>query len=174
MKWIVACSTCKHQTRPIEEMPCLKCTSDKLVKGPYSLFEPKELNEESTEVDDVVNPYDVVNRPKHYCREGAMETIDEMEVVFGKEAVMNFCLLNVWKYRTRALNKNGEEDLKKSDFYMRKYKELKEKKSNRSIVWLQKAIQAIKDGLADKMVKGDVTIQRVKNIIRTNVKDEEG
>lgn len=70
--------------------------------------------------------YDNVERPKHYNREGAMESIDEMVLIFGKEAVMNFCKCNVWKYRYRAAEKNGEEDLKKSDWYMRKYKELSE------------------------------------------------
>lgn len=68
---------------------------------------------------------DVVNHPSHYCQEGSMECIDEMVAVFGEEAVMHFCLLNVWKYRKRAVFKNGEEDLKKSDWYMKKYLELK-------------------------------------------------
>lgn len=68
--------------------------------------------------------YDSVNKPKHYNREGGMESIDEMVLVFGREAVKNFCLCNVWKYRYRAADKNGEEDLRKSDWYMRKYKEL--------------------------------------------------
>ena len=68
--------------------------------------------------------YDVVNKPKHYNREGGFESIEEMEMVFGTKAVMNFCLCNVWKYRYRAADKNGEEDLRKSDFYIRKYKEL--------------------------------------------------
>ena len=68
--------------------------------------------------------YDNVNKPKHYNRENAMESIDEMVLVFGVEAVKNFCLCNVWKYRYRATEKNGEEDLKKSDWYMRKYREL--------------------------------------------------
>ena len=67
---------------------------------------------------------DIINKPKHYNREGAMECIDEMELIFGKQAVMNFCLCNVWKYRFRANAKNGEEDLRKSDWYMRKYMEL--------------------------------------------------
>lgn len=73
---------------------------------------------------------DVVNHPSHYCQEGSMECIEEMELVFGIEAVMNFCLLNTWKYRKRALYKNKEEDLKKSDWYMNKYKELSEKKES--------------------------------------------
>ena len=67
---------------------------------------------------------DIINHPSHYCREGGMESIEEMVLVFGKEAVKNFCLCNVWKYRYRSSSKNGEEDLKKSDWYMRKYREL--------------------------------------------------
>jgi hypothetical protein len=54
-----------------------------------------------------------------------MECIDEMIAVFGKTWVMHFCLCNVWKYRYRAGDKNGQEDLKKSDWYMKKYIELK-------------------------------------------------
>ena len=69
---------------------------------------------------------DIINHPSHYCF-GGMEAIDEMETVFGTEAVMHFCLLNVWKYRKRALRKNGEQDIQKSDWYMNKYKELKNK-----------------------------------------------
>lgn len=69
---------------------------------------------------------DMINHPKHYCREDAIECLDEMIMVFGKEVVAAFCLCNVWKYRYRAASKGQEEDLKKSDFYMRKYKELTE------------------------------------------------
>lgn len=69
---------------------------------------------------------DNINHPSHYCQDGGVECIDEMIAVFGVEAVQNFCLLNVWKYRKRALFKNGEEDLKKSDWYMKKWMELKE------------------------------------------------
>ena len=65
-----------------------------------------------------------VDHPSHYNREGAMECVDEMELVFGRRAVIIFCLLNAWKYRYRAADKNGYEDLKKSDWYLAKYKEL--------------------------------------------------
>ena len=68
--------------------------------------------------------YNIISKPKHYNREGGMECIDEMILVFGKEAVKHFCLCNAWKYRYRAADKNGEEDLKKSDWYLSKYKEL--------------------------------------------------
>ena len=81
------------------------------------------LKEEVGEVDENSN----VTHPRHYNRDGAMECIDEMVLLFGKEAVKNFCLCNVWKYRYRAADKNGLEDLEKSDWYLAKYKELDDK-----------------------------------------------
>lgn len=66
---------------------------------------------------------DMVNQPPHY-KHGNMETIDEMVLIFGKEAVAHFCLCNAWKYRARALYKNKEEDMEKSHWYINKYKEL--------------------------------------------------
>ena len=71
--------------------------------------------------------YDPVSKPSHYCEGGNMECIDEMELVFGTEKVMAFCLLNVWKYRRRAMYKNGQQDMDKAAWYMNKYAELKEK-----------------------------------------------
>lgn len=66
---------------------------------------------------------DTVFHPAHYTN-GGMECIDEMILIFGKEAVKHFCLCNAWKYRRRALYKNGEEDMQKSHWYLEKYKEL--------------------------------------------------
>lgn len=66
-----------------------------------------------------------VNHPSHY-NQGGMECIDEMVLIFGKEATMHFCLCNAWKYRYRANAKNGQEDLEKANWYIAKYKELKE------------------------------------------------
>ena len=68
-----------------------------------------------------------VDHPKHYKREKGIECIEEMIEVFGIEAVKNFCLCNIWKYRYRAADKNGEEDLDKSDWYMQKYIELQKR-----------------------------------------------
>lgn len=81
------------------------------------LEESMEMIKESEDKD--------VNHPSHYNREGAMETIDEMIELFGIEDTMAFCKLNAWKYRSRAMEKNGEKDMKKSDWYIRKYAELK-------------------------------------------------
>ena len=100
------CCECKHRFEP-GTMARLKAKD---------CFKPKELKA----YDDV----DMVNHPAHYNRDGAMECIDEMITVFGKDIVACFCLCNVWKYRYRASDKGHEEDLSKSDYYMAKYKEL--------------------------------------------------
>lgn len=62
--------------------------------------------------------------PDHY-RHGAMETIDEMLVVFGPEAVALYCRMCAWKYRARAPYK-GEfhVDNAKADWYLKKAEEL--------------------------------------------------
>ena len=75
---------------------------------------------------DMANDHDNVNHPAHYEREDAVECIEEMQIVFGTVAVMHFCLCNVWKYRYRSADKNGAEDIAKSDWYMKKYLELKQ------------------------------------------------
>ena len=56
--------------------------------------------------------------PDHYKSETSLECIEAMEIVFGDEAVYNFCLCNAWKYIWRWKNKNGEEDLKKARWYL--------------------------------------------------------
>lgn len=108
------CYTCKVYTE------CNEC------RGNFQHY--PEITEKAynklTEVTSMNNVYDQISKPKHYNREGAMECIDEMVLVFGKEAVKNFCLCNAWKYRYRAEDKNGDEDIKKSDQYIKKYKEL--------------------------------------------------
>lgn len=91
-------------------------------KEAYEILTSGTVKEETKETKE---PNDLINHPSHYNH--GMESIDEMILIFGREVVMNFCLCNVWKYRKRAMYKNGEEDMKKSDWYMNKYKELKER-----------------------------------------------
>lgn len=89
------------------------------------------------------NTLSMVDHPRHYCREGAIECIDELELIFGPEIVAHFCLCNVLKYRYRAgLKNNGYEDLEKSDWYMKKYKELKEKINQNTISITNPTIQS--------------------------------
>lgn len=78
------------------------------------------------EVPKYAHYYDAVERPSHYCS-GANECIDVMEWVFGTEAVADFCRCNIFKYRFRADKKNGEEDIKKAEWYEKKLKQLLDK-----------------------------------------------
>lgn len=70
--------------------------------------------------------YDVVDNPKHYCS-GAHECIDVMEELFGTQAVVDFCKCNIFKYRFRAAEKNGDEDIAKAEWYEDKLIELNKK-----------------------------------------------
>lgn len=68
---------------------------------------------------------DPVNHPTHYTNRHH-ECIDEMIAVFGKRAVIHFCICNAWKYRYRADSKGKhDEDMKKADWYINKAMELK-------------------------------------------------
>lgn len=65
-----------------------------------------------------------VNHPSHYKMDGRKECIDEMIDLYGIEAVKHFCQLNVYKYLYRHELKNGDEDLKKAEWYEKKNQEL--------------------------------------------------
>lgn len=70
---------------------------------------------------------DNVNHPAHY-ETGKFECIDVMKETQGIEATMDFCVCNALKYIYRHRNKNGIEDIKKADWYLKKYIELQEEK----------------------------------------------
>lgn len=89
-------------------------------------YEEYDERQETNEDTGATEQPDMVNEPPHY-NHGGMETIDEMILIFGKEAVAAHCLCTSWKYRARAPYKwNAEEDMRKSDWYINKYKELME------------------------------------------------
>ena len=58
---------------------------------------------------------DNVNHPEHY--QGKHECIEVMRAMFGDEAVKAFCRCNSFKYRFRADKKNGDEDIRKAEWY---------------------------------------------------------
>lgn len=126
------CSTCAFCALNTREYPCCEC---KRAVSPLSLksciridmWAPKVI---PTPPETMNLKPSVVEHPAHYNREGAMECIDEMVEVHGIKVVMDFCMLNAWKYRYRAADKNGLEDLKKSDWYMKKFVELKKRMFN--------------------------------------------
>lgn len=70
-------------------------------------------------VDNLDIDKDMVNHPSHY--EHGIECIDEMILLYGVMETMFFCKLNAHKYRKRAFDKGGKEDMDKSDWYMKEY-----------------------------------------------------
>lgn len=72
--------------------------------------------------------YDKVN-PDHY-KHHAMECIDEMLALYGPVYTLGFCICSAHKYRYRAGYKVGEcaeIDSQKSDWYVAKAKEIRDK-----------------------------------------------
>lgn len=62
--------------------------------------------------------------PDHYKNQTSLECIEAMEIIFGRDAVMNFCRCNAWKYIWRWKNKNGTEDLEKANWYLERAYEM--------------------------------------------------
>lgn len=64
---------------------------------------------------------DLVNHPSHYQSESGLEAIQVIEAftahLSGAEAV---CTANVLKYMLRWKNKNGLQDLKKTEWYLKR------------------------------------------------------
>lgn len=63
---------------------------------------------------------DMVNHPKHYQIEvgdAKIEVTELIEEVLTREEYIGFLKGNVLKYHIRAHSKNGEEDIKKANFY---------------------------------------------------------
>lgn len=56
-------------------------------------------------------------RPEHYIS-SSIECIEAMEIAYGAENVVLFCIMNAFKYLWRHKYKNGAEDLKKAATYM--------------------------------------------------------
>lgn len=80
--------------------------------------------ETDEEFDRITTKHDPVNHPSHYTQ-GNIECIDAMKAAYGKESVMHFCKCNAFKYQWRFDKKNGEEDIKKAQWYQNKFLELK-------------------------------------------------
>ena len=61
---------------------------------------------------------DAVNHPNHYTQ-GGIETIDYIRAKMTPEAFQGYCMGNVMKYTSRYNHKNGLEDLKKAQVYLK-------------------------------------------------------
>jgi len=61
---------------------------------------------------------DNVNKPEHY--QGDIECIDAIEAAMSHEEFTGYLRGNIFKYNWRYRNKNGIEDLRKAEWYLRK------------------------------------------------------
>ena len=114
------CDGCAYFDDGPDVYPCKACRGTKVGKEYY---EYPDLWGDEKEAEEEV---DMVNHPPHYRREGAMESIDEIKLILTPQEYRGFLLGNILKYRYRAADKNGLEDLKKSDWYAQRLKELDE------------------------------------------------
>ena len=72
---------------------------------------------------DAENMEDVVNHPKHYNQSG-VECIDAIKAATG-DGYEYYLQGNILKYLWRYRYKNGVEDLKKAEWYLKKLIEVK-------------------------------------------------
>ncbi len=145
------CEKCKYLRRCSDKLVCGSNSSDnydqyieKIDRCDVFGFNwpphPEETCEAAEDPIGMVFPFEIdhfeidskddpVNHPDHY-NSHQYECIDEMLAVFGKEAVINFCVCNAWKYRYRADSKGSHDrDMAKADWYIDKAMELKNEKN---------------------------------------------
>ena len=75
-------------------------------------FLAEEGHENST------SPHDNVNSPKHYCK-GGLECIQVIKAQLTPEQNKGYLYGNVLKYMWRWQDKNGLEDLRKAEHYLK-------------------------------------------------------
>lgn len=66
-----------------------------------------------------ISPSDVVNHPRHYNIYPS-ETIDAIRSQMTSDEFLGYCKGNIFKYISRFKFKNGLEDLKKANWYLKK------------------------------------------------------
>lgn len=115
-----SCVNCKNRqeniSAPLPES-CLNC-----VAVWQNGYEPSNWEAAEEEVAKVAGDKRV-DHPAHY-NQGKFECIDVMKDVFGKQAVADFCILNAFKYIYRHRSKDGVNDIKKAEWYLKKYREV--------------------------------------------------
>lgn len=138
------CKTCAHAGTPTYKSPCSECVDH---KG-YPMWE-RMLTELSQTAEDM-KP-NTVNHPTHYTSGCGFECIEMMEMVFGKEAVIDYCVVNAFKYIWRHKQKNGTEDIAKAEWYLKYASKLTEGGLRRHLTAIDKMTDHI------EKLKGEAT-----------------
>ena len=134
-KWEAAklCSTCEHEDLDGGELPCSQCkllegsdeeTSDNWTPKKHRLEKIADAIHEGAKEAGVkfassVNHFDKVNSPSHY-NTGKIEVIDYIEDQLTPEEYKGYLEGNVIKYVSRYKHKNGAEDLRKAEWYLKR------------------------------------------------------
>ena len=113
------CDTCKYL-----ESPCDSCCAS----GNYDCWEPN-------------GEYETINHPTYYTSGCGFECIEMMEMIFGKEAVHDFCTLNAFKYLWRYRQKGGADDIGKAKWYLEYTKGLNVFKNRQAIDKMREHIE---------------------------------
>ena len=74
--------------------------------------------EEKDQKHEALNIKEDPTNPDYYKNQTSLECIEAMEIAFGRDAVIDFCRCNAWKYIWRWKNKNGKVDLDKAHWYL--------------------------------------------------------
>ena len=122
------CENCKHRGRIGDGEPCHTCFKGKS----YSMWERMPTDVELAQTAEDMKP-DNVNHPAHYTSGCGFECIEMMEMVFGKEAVHDFCTLNAFRYLWRYRQKGGADDIGKAKWYLEYTKGLNVFKNRQAI-----------------------------------------
>lgn len=133
------CDGCKYTHCNTNEEPCINCKQNHMSneKEKYpDLWESARTDEVTEHLEHYANhDSDPVNHPAHYADTCSLECIQVMELVFGREAVINFCNCNAFKYMWRFKHKSGEEDLQKTDWYINKSLDLGGERDEWQRIW---------------------------------------
>ena len=107
------CATCASMQEHDLQEPCSECVCQR-----WSCREGRFQKRGNLRDAEDMKP-DTVNHPAHYTTGCGFECIEMMEMVFGKEAVIDYCVVNAFKYIWRHKQKNGTEDIAKAEWYLK-------------------------------------------------------
>ena len=131
------CANCKYDTTCSIKF-FRSCFEDE--GNPARKWESKPTDAELAQTAEDMKP-DPVNHPSHYTSGCGFECIEMMEMVFGKEAVHDFCTLNAFKYLWRYRQNGGADDIGEAKWYLEYTKGLNVFKNRQAIDKMKEHIE---------------------------------
>lgn len=107
------CNKCKL------DVTCLCRNCKGYMRCPYPVGCWPILSCEAFEKVEQKSKPDNVNQPSHY-KTGGIETLDYIKAKLSPDEWKGYLTGNIFKYISRYPHKNGKEDLKKAEFYLKR------------------------------------------------------